>query len=322
MEITKVFIIGAGRSGTTWLHLMLGSHPLIATGQETQIFENYLKALYERWCEELDFPESENVRKHGISSWIDEAQFIDLLRQFSDGVLENVITTKPGASIILEKSPNSSFNTDLMLKCYPKGIFIHLVRDGRDVCASMLAAKSGWGREWAPDCAEDAAKYWKKSVNGARALKAHDANYFEVRYEDLLDEGVKSLRLIFQKLSLDVSDELANDIYERFAFDKLKKGDYEATVFQNPGQSRASGTAGRPEPKGFFRKGRYGGWKDSLTTQQLHEIYWVGADLLRDLGYPEVIDIQRKPRSIRYREAMKSIRASLSKVAKSFLGNS
>jgi len=37
------FIAGSGRSGTTWLQLMLGSHPAVATAQESQLFNNYLK---------------------------------------------------------------------------------------------------------------------------------------------------------------------------------------------------------------------------------------------------------------------------------------
>src|SRR5947208_10995760 len=44
-----VFIVGAQRSGTTWLQRLLASHPAIAGGQESHLFSGYLAPLWQRW---------------------------------------------------------------------------------------------------------------------------------------------------------------------------------------------------------------------------------------------------------------------------------
>ena len=102
-----VFIIGAPRSGTTWLHLMLGAHSEIVTGQESQVFSNYLAPMYARWKMELDYPQSDGVRQHGIATYLDEDEFLDLLRNFAGKVFEKAKQEKPGATFFLEKSPTT-----------------------------------------------------------------------------------------------------------------------------------------------------------------------------------------------------------------------
>ncbi|MER3452771.1 MAG: hypothetical protein C4344_03635, partial [Acidimicrobiia bacterium] len=39
-----VFLIGAQRSGTTWLQCLLGAHPRVATPQEPEFFTGYVAA--------------------------------------------------------------------------------------------------------------------------------------------------------------------------------------------------------------------------------------------------------------------------------------
>jgi len=287
-----VFIVGSGRSGTTWLHMMLGSNERIATGQESQLFHKYLRGLYEQWQRELSYPESDKLRKHGISSYISEEQFIEYVRDFATSIFDNVLTAKPGATLFLEKSPNNSFNVDLICKCFPDARFIHVLRDCRDVVASMLAAKKGWGGRWAPRSAHDAAAEWVSAVTESMRLAEIAEKYIEVRYETLLSEGCAELRRVFEFLDLECSESEAEDVYQRFAFDKLKKNEYSRDVFLNPGVAKASGTRDLPEPKGFFRKGIAGGWKTSLSDAQVEEIYWAAGELMHELGY---IDSPSRP---------------------------
>jgi hypothetical protein len=317
-----VFIIGAGRSGTTWLHLMMGSHAAIATGQESQVFNEYLAPLYRRWEAELAWPATEQVRKHGISSYLTEAEFVGLLRRFALDVLGKVFSDKPGATHILEKSPNNSFHIDLIRRCFPEARFIHVIRDGRDVATSMLMAGEGWGRSWAPTRVEDAALEWRAAVRGALRAKDAGRNYTEVRYEDLLANGEAELVRLFDFVGIQVSPEEARETYARFSFDKLKAGDYSRSVFANPGLSPASGTRERKEPPGFFRKGVSGDWQNLFRGADLRAFLWVAGDLLHDLGYlePGVRIPPGPPLSLRARSWLRSARASLASVGKKVLG--
>ena len=299
---------------------MLGAHPNIATGQESQLFNNYLSKLYDQWCRELRYPETDKVRKHGITSYIDETQFISLLRDFATTVFSNVLDAKPSASLFLEKSPNNSFNIDLIYKCFPDAKYVHLIRDGRDVVTSMLAAKSGWGRRWAPDYAYDAAAEWVEAVSESKRLKTMTENYLEVRYEELLAIGPEKLHEVFEFLQLDESRESVADIYDRFAFDKLKANKYQRDVFLNPGVAKASGTESRSEPDGFFRKGIAGDWKNALSEGQLAEVNWVAGELLQELGYlKEFEKPAAAPASIRRRKMFGRGKAALKRMGSSIL---
>ncbi len=315
-----VFILGAGRSGTTWLHLLVGAHSLVATGQESQLFNNYLRSLYEQWNRELEYPETDKLRKHGITSYIDEARFIELLRQFALSVFENVMNAKPGATCFLEKSPNNAFNVDLIHKCFPDAKFVHMLRDGRDVVTSMLAAKSSWGREWAPTHAYDAAAEWVDAVSETRRLADMTDRYFEVRYESLLENGADDLRSLYEFLELPCSDEEIAEIYDRFSFDKVRNNKYSRDVFLNPGVAKASGTEDRPEPTGFFRKGVAGDWQNSLTEKQLAEVYWAAGDLLKSLSYVDEYERPASPpSSVRRRQRMVEAKGALKRLGSRFL---
>lgn len=304
-----IFIVGAGRSGTTWLHMMLGAHPAVATGQESQLFEKYLRRLDEQWQRELNYPETEDLRRHGISSYVKDDEFTRLMRNFAVGVFENVLAAKAGASVFLEKSPNNSFNIDLIIRCFPGAKFIHVIRDGRDVASSVLAARKSWGRQWATRHASDAAAEWQRAVTESARLKDMTASYTEVRYEDLLTKGQQELGRIFEFTGLPVEDSFVTEMYERFSFKKLQQNDYKRDVFLNTGVAAASGTENRPEPKGFFRKGVAGDWQNSLSTSQLEEIYWVAGETLARLGYTDdASQVSAAPWSIRRRDIMKSIK--------------
>ena len=70
----------------------------------------------------------------------------------------------------------------------PDARVVHLVRDGRDVTASLVAASGGWGHRWAPRSFADAARVWTSHVTGAREAVVSGLAYLEVRYEDLVED--------------------------------------------------------------------------------------------------------------------------------------
>lgn len=319
MEI--VVVVGAGRSGTTWLQLMLGASPAIATGQESQVFQKYLGPLYEQWQRELRYPETDKVRKHGITSYLSEGEFVDQLRQFATTVFNKVHSAKPGARYFLEKSPSNSFYTELLFRCLPDARYVHIIRDGRDVTASMLAAGLGWGKSWAPASAADGAREWKAAVSNCRGLRELTPNYTEVRYEDLLVNGVDEMMRLFEFLEIATERKDVEEIYDRFSFDKLKKGNYKRDVLLSTGDAKASGTSELPEPEGFFRKGVAGGWNDTLNKNDLAEIYWVAGDTLSELGYTQTQVIpDAEPGTISRRRMKSRLRTSIKRLAKRLLG--
>ena len=60
--------------------------------------------------------------------------------------------------------------------------FIHVVRDGRDVCVSWRRIKVG------PRTVKEAAKAWSGHIEGKQYWgREHPDRYLEVRYKDLLN---------------------------------------------------------------------------------------------------------------------------------------
>lgn len=71
-----------------------------------------------------------------------EAVVLQACRAFADAIfLPPAI--QAGAAIWCEKTPRNLLYADVIARLYPEALFIHVVRDGRDVVSSMLA-RSFW----------------------------------------------------------------------------------------------------------------------------------------------------------------------------------
>ena len=123
-------------------------------------------------------------------------EFFAIARDFTHTILENAAALRPGATIVLEKSPSTSLCADVIARLTPDARVVHLVRDGRDVAASLLAASEGWGRWWAPRTLPLATQSWVTHVQGARRASALGLPYLEVRYETLSRRDSAGLRLL------------------------------------------------------------------------------------------------------------------------------
>jgi len=112
-----VFITGSGRSGTTILENVLGRHPDIA-----EWYEPYY--LWERYfpVKESDIWEQERLTEHVKKA---------VQREFE------IYGRKSHCPIVLDKSPFHAFNIEIIHRIFPDAKWIHMLRDGRDVCLSL-----------------------------------------------------------------------------------------------------------------------------------------------------------------------------------------
>ena len=263
-----VFLVGCPRSGTTWLQIILGSHPQIATVRETHLFDRYLSDLYARYESE-----AQKLGRDGLRILLTEPRFDLLCRHFADGVLAEIAATKPGCSVVLEKTASQIWSSRLMRRLYPQAYFLHIVRDPRAVAASMLAyAREDWAHEGDPDVLT-AAEAWLSAVTiGHCELASLGERLIEIRYEDLLASPDATLALILSRLGLNA---MGYD-RERFSIEAVKR----------------RGTAGSPlDPawenrENFFRRGTAQGWTGELSRAQIAVIDGVCAEMMAEFGYP------------------------------------
>ena len=267
-----VFVVGCPRSGTTWLQLLLFQHPDVAGGQETHLFNTYLRSLDQRWEQE---GANLSPRDVGLRASLTRTQFDGLLRDFADGVFSRLASTRPGATVLVEKTPDHVQDWELILRLFPDAWFVHVVRDPRSVVCSLRHAQRSWGSRWAPAGVIEAATQWVRAVEQGRRIASATGRYGEVRYEDLESRGAETLLDTLHWLELSADRSFVERALAGCRLENLQSG--------------SSGTASPwrldQEPEGFYRKGRSEGWKDELSKGQLRLVEHVADTLMQDLDY-------------------------------------
>lgn len=264
-----LYIIGSPRSGTTWLQTMIAAHPLVCTTVELTLFTRYTAPWIQAWKDE-----SANIKKSGLYQGIpflwSEDEFYSFLREFLEKVYAKVIDTKPQATHILDKHPGYSKYVEDIHELIPGARFIHVIRDGRDVAASMIAARRDMG--FGADTVEGSAKEWKECVKAAQQARNYTGQYLEVRYEELLHDGGESLARVFDFCGLNIGSQQAAQILSEHHFEKM--------------QARSLAPVnGVKVPKAHFRRGKAGTWAQDLGPVQQYIFDSIAGDLLHELGY-------------------------------------
>ena len=287
MGPSVVFLVGAPRSGTTWLQQLLGAHPEIGTPQETDLLDRYVGSWLASWRRQLVGSEGSGRRARGLPTVLTEEQFLSILRGFLAEVYGTVLAHKPGSHVVLDKNPYHSYHVADALDLLPDAGVIHLIRDGRDVaCSLMRAATRGWGEGWAPTHVDGAAELWREMVGTVRATAPE--RYLEVRYEDLHADRASDLLVgLYTFCAVDAGEALARTVLEEFDLDRLRSlpaaEQPSSIVWSGEALARAGGTP--PEPDGFVGGGRVGGWREQLSPYDRWLFDRVAGELLVELGY-------------------------------------
>jgi LPS sulfotransferase NodH len=274
-----VFVVGAQRSGTTWVQRLLAAHPSIVAGQESHLFSGYLASLWHRW--EVEREASAVGRTVGLACYLTEDEFVEELRRLAHRVLGTLERVKPQATLLVEKTPDHGLHLPLIARVFPGAIVVHVLRDGRDVAASLRAAsRRPWGERWAPASVEEAARRW---VGWVRTIE-RDLGRFPrtrtVRYEELSADSGAVLGQLFEFLGVPLPAPTVKAICERWEFRASLAGGEDSLMLQGAARGQVS-----PEPDGFFRSGRPGGWRSDLSLQEQVAVHAIAGELLGELGY-------------------------------------
>jgi hypothetical protein len=266
------------------LQNLLGGDPRVVSPQETSLFSRYVAPLDDSWNWQLRGTADDWAARRfiGLGSVVTEEEFTSLVQRFVQQVLCRTLALKPGATVVLEKTPSHSLHVDAIARYAPDVRFLHIVRDGRDVVSSLVEASDGWGRAWgAPATVRDAAQIWRDYVEGAR--RAQDLGpYREVRYEDLRGDGAAALLAeTFAFCGVPIDADEASTRLEHFAFVRQRADGVSSLVFG--GEAAAFAPSGS-EPAGFFGSGPDGGRRPWPVSDRV-EFDAIAGTLLRELGY-------------------------------------
>lgn len=212
---------------------------------------------------------SEFFRLSGLDRAEFEAQVLrecrnsgQFLRLLMDGIAQ-----KQGMHRWAECTPTNALYLPAIKREIPEALFVHIIRDGRDVALSL--EQQGWIRQFPWNKNRNVftcGSYWKWMVEWARRdSKDVAGDYLEIRFEDLNERPRETLRLIgeFIQHELDYGRILQNGI----------------RTVKRP---NTSFTADRNGPH-FSPVGR---WKTGFTQTELRKFEGLFGAFLEELGYP------------------------------------
>jgi hypothetical protein len=279
-----LFVVGCPRSGTTWVQRLLATHPLIRTGQESDVFDLYIGPQLRAWERELD-PESSGRGGVGLGCYFTAAEFRAVLKGYLLKLLEPMVGGLGPSELFLEKTPGHVLYVPEIHALLPAARFVHVLRDARDTVASLLEASRGWGRAWAPRRTAQAAGTWVNHVRAARAAQQTlpAQQFFEVRYEALHADSPRVLRQLVDWLGQSWTEAEISAAVEKNSPAAARAG--RGTPIPLSGEFASAIGPAVKEPAGFIRRAQAGTWREDLTLLDKIQVWRVAHATMGSVGY-------------------------------------
>lgn len=210
----RIFVVGCPRSGTTLLQGLLNTHPEITSFTESHFYDFGIK----RPKNGPLYYVSRNAKKLVLSflkeNSIDEEVKNQILNQMPDlpkipgkdvtswakyfiSILD-AITINRNMSIWLEKTPDHLNRIALIRKICPEAHFLHILRNGKDVVASLYKASIKWRKNYS---IKECIQFWNKAVTISTDYLNHDQHHY-LFYDDLAKSPQKNINHIFSILNI------------------------------------------------------------------------------------------------------------------------
>lgn len=266
----QLFIIGAPRSGTTYLASLL-ENSRFKTPIETHYIIKYKKKLdkYEPLSKQKnlsklvnDISKERPVRQHNKNLDIIKANqqisssntYYQVVNEINTALVDNQKNCCWG-----DKTPHYLRELETLIEMFPDAYYIFIVRDGRDVALSLLE------KPWGPNNLLSCATYWRdlneKFITHHR--KIPEEKLLFIKYEELISKLPEHINKIF---------EFINE--EKETLDKVLKS------FTEPKRNNSNK------------------WKKKLSSKQQETFESQASSVLKWFDYECVYDNPRTPHAI------------------------
>ena len=292
-ESRILWILGSPRSGSTWLLAMLAGHPRVIPIDEPLIgwfLGPFTADIPGVDPEHLDL---DDVTLRGLQRFKRSQFFSDDfkgvwlpgLRRLIADRLRSEALEHPGRgrlsdSVIAVKEPSGSQAADVLSEATPRSRLLWLLRDGRDVVDSHLAAsrRGSWLETEAGGAyrgISDAERHdylvdtaykwlWRTEVV-ERAFDRHGGPKLLMRYEELRAAPAVKLGELFEWLEVAVDREQLGELVAEQAFERLP--------------------AEQTGPLKFHRAATPGLWRENLSDSEQSALDGIIGPKLAALGY-------------------------------------
>jgi hypothetical protein len=283
-----VFVLGCPRSGTTVLyHMLLSAGNFAIYRAESNVFS----VLQPRFGNLSSESNRQELLRYWLNSKLFEVSGLDV-SVIQDKILNDCRGAGDFLRIVMEESaraqgverwadctPDHLLYMREIKREIPNALFVHIIRDGRDV--SLSYAKQGWAYPFPWDRNQQVAVaglYWEWIVRRGREF-GHElsSDYYEVHYEDVVEKPRETLLA------------LGNFVGQELDYDRIRKVGIGSV--SEPNSSFASGRDFRP----------VGRWAEQMTPEELARIEALIGSFLNELGYPLATSQKPGPREFRFR---------------------
>lgn len=213
-RLTRIFVVGCARSGTTLLHAMLSSHPDVLGFPETFFFVHASRTSGV-W---RVLPDALRHTRHAREALLEALERLDALNftafvpsfgitynSYARGFIRllDELASEREKRIWIEKTPGHIRHIDSINRLLPTAMFVHMLRDGRDVVASLehlrrhslsSGIKLGWPLE-------KSIRRWNEAIRISQR-HARDPRHVVIRYDELVRDSRDVLRTLCGRLGL------------------------------------------------------------------------------------------------------------------------
>ena len=273
-----VFVLGCGRSGTKFLyHTLLSAGGFAVYHAESNAFNllgvhfgNLARRANRRKLLDAYF-KSMMFQRTGLKPAEIEARVMEDCRNAGDflRIVMEAIARKQGVDRWAECTPLHLLYLPLIKKLVPDALVIHIIRDGRDVTASLH--RIGWIRPLPWDRSRALlvpAIFWRWMLNkGRRSGQDMGGDYLEVHYEEV----VQNPRAALARIGKFIEQDLDYEHIQQVALGSVRDPN---SSFRGDGKETEANTIGR--------------WKTIFTPEQVRDLEWSIGDSLVANGYSEL----------------------------------
>ena len=271
-----VFVVGSPRSGTSLVYsLLLASGDFAIYEAETHLIRNCsfrygnLQIRQNAHVFLKDWFRSKQFKR----SFLSEAEFLEVFRKHNGNYHQLLygfmkkIAEKQKKERWAENTPDHIFDIKEIKQNIPNAKFIHIIRDGRAVAASLN--KIGWvAFQNKALSLISAGLQWRRSVLTGHTLgKELNKCYMEIKYEDLIKFPNETLQKIgaFTQVDLDLNSISKNKV------GVLSRSN---TAFINESKQNT-----------LFHPDAISRWEKILTDKERNLLEAIIGDTLKQFGY-------------------------------------
>jgi hypothetical protein len=296
-DLVPVFVGGCPRSGTTLLGAILGAHSACVCVPEAAFKIEVLRgrpAGADAAPLAREILMSREFQLWGLDARVLEHEVDAMAHSYAD-VLRWLVrhyartVARKDARWWIDHTPLNARYAPSLDRHFPDAKFVHIVRDGRGVAASVLPL------DWGPNTVERAARWWAEEAASGLALESWDPRrVMRVKYEDLVEDCEPTIRRLSDFVGLEFEPAMLR-----------------ADGFSLGFPSRQHALVGSPP-----RADRARAWAATLSQRQVEIFEAVAGDLLVTLGYEPRFGIAARPPS-----RLERARAMLAEIVRDRLVN-